>query len=177
MEKTVVIFKTKYGATEKYARWIGEELECPVISADDFNKRDFEKYDNIVFGGGVHAGGITGFELIRKNMRRLAGKKLIIFAVGLNVMQAETRKQLRDINFSKRKVRGLTCYYCPGAYDPDRVHGADAVLMKMMKKMLKDKPDSDFTPEDRALLDAVENGTDLTDRRFIEPVVRAVRET
>ena len=47
-------------------------------------------------------------------MRRLAGKKLIIFAVGLNVMQAETRKQLRDINFSKRKVRGLTCYYCPG---------------------------------------------------------------
>ena len=47
----------------------------------------------------------------------------------------------------------------------------------MMKKMLKDKPDSDFTPEDRALLDAVENGADLTDRRFIEPVVRAVRET
>ena len=45
----------KFGATEKYARWIGEELECPVISADDFNKRDFEKYDNIVFGGGVHA--------------------------------------------------------------------------------------------------------------------------
>ena len=30
------------------------------------------------------------------------------------------------------------------------------MLMKMMKKMLKDKPDSDFTPEDRALLDAVE---------------------
>ena len=66
MERTIVIYKTKYGATEKYAKWIGEELDCPVVSADDFNKRDFDLYDNIIYGGGVHAGGLKGFELIKK---------------------------------------------------------------------------------------------------------------
>lgn len=34
MDKTVVIYKSKHGSTKKYAEWIGEELECPVLSAD-----------------------------------------------------------------------------------------------------------------------------------------------
>ncbi len=176
MDRTIVIYKSKYGATEKYARWIGEELDCPVVSADDFSKRDFEKYDNVIFGGGVHAGGVTGFDLIRKSMRKLSGKKVIIFAVGLNVMQPETRQQLRDINFSKKKVRGITCYYCPGAYDPSKVKGADAMIMKMMKKMLQDKKESDVTEDDRLLLARVTEGADLVDRKYIEPIVREFKK-
>ena len=80
MDKTVVIYKSKHGSTKKYAEWIGEELECPVLSADDFSKKELEDYENIIFGGCVQAGGIMGFDLIKKNMRRLAGKKLVIFA-------------------------------------------------------------------------------------------------
>ena len=68
MERTVVIYKSKNGSTEKYANWIGEELECPVFKAEDFSKKDFEDYDNIIFGGWVHAGGVMGFDLIKKNM-------------------------------------------------------------------------------------------------------------
>lgn len=172
MDRTIVIYKSKYGATEKYAQWIGQELDCPVVSADDFNKKDFEKYDNIIFGGGVHAGGVTGFDLIRKSMRKLAGKKVVVFAVGLNVMQPETRQQLRDINFSKKKVRGITCYYCPGAYDPSKVKGMDAMIMNMMKKMLEDKKESEGTEDDRLLLARVTEGADLIDRKYIEPIVR-----
>ena len=72
MDKTVVIYKSKHGSTKKYAEWIGEELECPVFSADDFSKKELEDYENIIFGGCVQAGGIMGFDLIKKNMRRLA---------------------------------------------------------------------------------------------------------
>ena len=99
MERTVVIYKSKHGSTKQYAEWIGEELDCPVISTDDFSKKDFDSYDNIIFGGCVQAGGIQGFDLIKKAMRwhRLDGKKVITFAVGLNIMQKETRMQLREI--------------------------------------------------------------------------------
>ena len=45
MEKTVVIYKGKYGATKQYAEWIAEELECEAIDADHFMRRDFDKYD------------------------------------------------------------------------------------------------------------------------------------
>ena len=112
-----------------------------------------------------------GFDLIKKNMRRLAGKKLVIFAVGLNIMQKETRMQLREINFNRRKIAHLTCYYCPGAYDPAKIRGIDAGIMKMMVNMLEKKPSLETTEEDRRLLKNVKNGADLTDRKYIEPII------
>ena len=139
MDRTIVIYKSKYGATEKYAQWIGQELDCPVVSADDFNKKILKSTTTSSSEVVFMPAGVTGFDLIRKSMRKLAGKKVVVFAVGLNVMQPETRQQLRDINFSKKKVRGITCYYCPGAYDPSKVKGMDAMIMNMMKKMLEDK--------------------------------------
>ncbi len=171
MERTVVIYKSKRGSTRKYAEWIGEELNCPVIEHKEFKKADFEKYDNIIFGGHVHAGGIMGFDLIKKNMRRLKDKKIVVFAVGLNVMEKETRIQLRDINFDKRSVERMTCYYCPGAYNPEAVTGIDAGIMKMMIRMLEDKGELNYTEADRALLDAVKNGVNLVDKKYIEPIV------
>ena len=39
MEKTIVIYANKYGSTEKYAHWIGEELDCPVIELRGHKKR------------------------------------------------------------------------------------------------------------------------------------------
>ncbi len=172
MERTVVIYKSKHGSTKQYAQWIGEELECPVIDVKDFDKKDFDNYDNIIFGGCVQAGGIQGFELIKKAMkRRLQGKKVVVFAVGLNVMQKETRMQLREINFDKWYVERMTCYYCPGAYKPEEIKGIDAGIMKMMVKMLESKPLIEMTEDDKKLLDAVRNGANYVDKKYIEPIV------
>ena len=171
MDKTIVIYKSKHGSTKKYAEWIGEELNCPVVAEQDFSKKDFDNYENVIFGGCVEAGGIMGFDIIKKNMRRLQGKKLVVFAVGLNVMEKETRMQLREINFSKRKLAGITCYYCPGAYDPDKIHGIDAKIMKMMVNMLKSKKPLETTDNDIRLLENVQNGVDMTDRKYIAPII------
>ncbi len=171
MEKTIVIYESKRGATERYAKWVGEELACPVVKAKDFSKKDFSLYDNIIFGGGVQAGGIMGFDLIKKNMRKLQGKKVIVFAVGLNIMDSESRMQLREINFDKGQVKGLTCYYCPGAYSPEKVTGIDGAIMKMMIKMLEGKGELEKTENDRRLLKAVKEGGDFVDKKYIEPIV------
>lgn len=172
MERTVVIYKSKHGSTKQYAQWIGEELDCPVIDEKDFSKKDFDNYDNIIFGGCVQAGGIQGFDLIKKAMKnRLKGKKVVTFAVGLNIMQKETRMQLREINFDKSYVERMTCYYCPGAYKPEEIKGIDAGIMKLMIKMLEGKGASELTEDDKKLLDAVKNGANYVDRKYIEPIV------
>ena len=153
MDRTVVIYKSKHGSTKQYAEWIGEELDCPVIAEKDFSKKDFDKYDNIIFGGCVQAGGIMGFDLIKKNMRRLEEKKL------------------REINFDKKRVERMTCFYCPGAYKPEEIKGIDAGIMKMMISMLESKGALEMTEEDKKLLDAVKNGANYVDRKYIEPIV------
>ena len=174
MERTVVIYKSKHGSTKQYAEWIGEELDCPVIEEKDFSKKDFDKYDNIIFGGCVQAGGIQGFDLIKKNMRwgRLDDKKIVTFAVGLNVMQKETRMQLREINFDKSYVERMTCYYCPGAYKPEEIKGIDAGIMTLMVKMLEGKDPLEMTEDDKKLLEAVKKGANYVDRKYIEPIVK-----
>ena len=174
MERTVVIYKSKHGSTKQYAEWIGEELDCPVIEEKDFSKKDFDKYDNIIFGGCVQAGGIQGFDLIKKNRRwgRLDDKKIVTFAVGLNVMQKETRMQLREINFDKSYVERMTCYYCPGAYKPEEIKGIDAGIMKLMVKMLEGKDPLEMTEDDKKLLEAVKKGANYVDRKYIEPIVK-----
>ena len=171
MDRTVVIYKSKHGSTKQYAEWIGEELDCPVIAEKDFSKKDFDNYDNIIFGGCVQAGGIMGFDLIKKNMRRLENKKIVTFAVGLNVMQKETRMQLREINFDKKRVERMTCFYCPGAYKPEEIKGIDAGIMKMMISMLEGKGALEMTEDEKKLLDAVKNGANYVDRKYIEPIV------
>ena len=69
MKDIIVVYKSKYGTAEKYARWIAEELECDIRSMDEIKARDLEPYENIIFGGGVHAGGIEGFDVFRKWIR------------------------------------------------------------------------------------------------------------
>ena len=44
----VVVYYSRYGATEKYARWIAEELGADLIPAGKCRLRDLEPYDTIV---------------------------------------------------------------------------------------------------------------------------------
>ncbi len=186
MERTIVIYKGKYGSTDKYAGWIGQELECPVKELSQIKRKDLENYDNIIYGGGVHAGGIRGWDVFKKwvqpilkmdyygklgNPDYIPSKKLVIFTVGVNVRSFDTRSQLRDVNFDKKWLRGLTCYFLPGAYDPAKVKGIDKMIMGFMIRMLKDKG-LNMDPDERLLLQRVEEGCDLVDRNTIENIVK-----
>lgn len=66
MEKTIVIYKSKYGAAAQYAEWIAEELGCRAVSIDEFKKNDLKNYENVIYGGGVQAGGIKELDKFMK---------------------------------------------------------------------------------------------------------------
>ena len=191
MDSTIVVFKSKYGTAEKYARWIGEELDCPVKSIDEIRARDLEPYENIIYGGGVHAGGIEGFDVFRKWIKPILkdayydsfdvevnfkpeyykpSKKIVCFAVGINLQNFEARAELRKVNFDKKWLRPLTCYYLDGKYEPERVQGADKLVMRFTTKLLNDKG-LNMTADERLLLERIEKGCDLIDRSQIMPIV------
>ena len=169
--RTVVIYKGKYGATEQYAKWIAEELQCDMVDADQFLRRDFEKYDNIIYGGALQAGGIKGFDLIKKNRMKLLTKKVVIFAVGLNTDNKDNRIQVREINFDKMELAGMTLYYCKGAFDPARVKGMDKAIIGLTLKMLKNKPEEVWTADERQIYQDMTEGANYVDRKYIEPIV------
>ena len=170
MEKTVVIYKSKYGATEQYARWIADELNCDLVRAEDFKAKHFANYDNIIFGGGLRAGGIKGFELIKKNSWILKEKKVVAFVVGLSVDDRQNRIDVRDINLDKPELRNMTLYYCKGAFRPEAVTGIDKGIIKVCIRMLEGDRYTGTDAQKQLYKDMTE-GADYIDRKYIEPIV------
>ena len=195
--KIIVVYKSKYGTAEQYAKWIAEELNCDVKEMGEIKARDLDAYDGIIFGGGVHAGGIEGFDTFRKWLKPVLSdayfasfdegvnfrqdwykpsKKIIIFAVGINVQNFDARAELRNVNFDKKWLRHVTCYFLDGKYEPEKVQGADKLVMKITTKLLNDKG-LNMNADERQLLDRINNGCDLVDRSQIEPILKEFRES
>ena len=130
----------------------------------------------LITGGNLKNKGAQSmiFVTVDEMRKRFPGKKIVVFAVGLNLDNTDGRMQLRDINFDKDVYRQLTCYYMGGAYVPDRIKGIDKAIMGMVRKMLLDKG-LNMNEEERTLLKRVEEGCDLVSREQIEPVVEEFR--
>jgi menaquinone-dependent protoporphyrinogen IX oxidase len=193
-----VIYHSKYGSTERYARWIAEELGAPVFDARKFKKKDLALYDTIVYGGGIYAGGIKGIELITKNWYKgLDEKKVIVFAVGITVESQACRQQCLEVNFEKRfvtdavedqgkdsgqftvsellkeKMLPIRCFFLPGAFDPARIRGIDKAIMAVTRRMMDTGARGDSV--EGAIARYMTEGCDLIDRAAIAPVVEAAR--
>lgn len=176
MSRILVIYKTKYGSIKKYAEWIKEELNSDIISYDEFKPKMIENYDLILYGGGVHAGGIRGFDTFQKVIKKYRNeKKFIIFTCGMNVQNFDARAELRNVNFSKDYLKDLTCYFLDGDFDPSIVKGIDKKILGWTKKILLSKGRLNFTKEDKELLNRMENGFKGVDRKNIEHMILSIK--
>ena len=75
----VILYQSKYGATKRYAEWLSEEtgFKCKETKKADIN--EIIEYDSIILGGGIYASGIAGLSFLKKNINKLADKKIIVF--------------------------------------------------------------------------------------------------
>ena len=80
--KTLVLYYSKTGFTQRYAEWIAEETDA---DCEPFDHRDgvrFGDYDAVLFGSSVHAGSIRKLKWFKKQLPDWEGKRLGVFAVG-----------------------------------------------------------------------------------------------
>ncbi len=196
-QRTIVLYTSKYGAAETYARWIAEALGCRAVPLDKFSKKELQGYDTVIYGGGVQAGGVRGLEQFTKwikgdlKLRQMAKRGTIseaeaaeigafdrqyyIFAVGISLDSEGNRLQLRDINFDKDWLRDLPCFFLPGAFDPAKLAGVDKAIIKVATKMFLDKPEAQAAAEDAQVLRYFETGCDLIDRTRTTALIESVK--
>lgn len=80
--KGVILYKSKYGATKKYAEWLSLDTGFNVCDVRKAKIEDVKQHDIIIFGGGIYASGIAGIKFLKKNIDQLKGKKIIVFCDG-----------------------------------------------------------------------------------------------
>lgn len=177
MNKTVVIYESKYGYTRRYAKWIAEELSCPVYERKRFRPQDFSRYQVIIYGGGLYAGGISGIRLLARSQAVLSGKKLILFTCGL--ADTDSPKNIASIRASLNKAlpeelaEQVHCFHLRGGIDYSRLSFVHRSMMAMLCKMLRKKGDAALSDEDRQILATYGKQIDFTERESIRPLVES----
>lgn len=166
--KAIVVYKSKYGYTKKYAEWLAEGLGCDIM--ENAVLTDIAGYDTIIFGGGIYAGRINGARLITKNLGKLAGKKLVLFAVGSSVGRPEELETFWEKALENNVREQVPHFYLRGGFDYGRLGGADRIMMNMLKKMLLKK--DALTEDDKGLLAAYDTPVDFTDRENLNGLLQ-----
>ena len=63
--KIAVVYKSISGFTEKYAGWIAEETGGDLFRLGTVSSTKLKEYDAVIYGGSLHAVGITGVGFIK----------------------------------------------------------------------------------------------------------------
>lgn len=161
--KTLVVFQSKTGFTQRYAQWIAEDLGCDAKFWKDVKATDLAGYDVLIYGGPLMAGSITGLKAFAQAARKHTAN-LVVFATGATPAQAEDGHKTVENNL--KDMPGVRGFYFPGGMCYEKLGAVARAMMKMFCAMVK-KQEGEDSPAYKML----QSSYDLTDRGAIEPLV------
>ena len=170
--KAVVIYKSRTGFTEVYAKWISEELGADLMKAGEADAATLMNYDTIIYGGGLYASGIGGVKLITRNIQILGNKKIVVFGVGATPPRERDINEIVGRNFTEEDLREIRFFYMRGGFDFSRLNFPYKIMMTLFK--LKLHLIKRRNPDARGMLASYENPMDFTNKRNIAPLVEYV---
>lgn len=168
-EKIAVVYRSGSGFTKNYATWLSEELHCDLLPGKTTTVSDLLKYDTIIYGGGLYAIGINGFQLIKKNYEQLKSKKLIVFAVGASPEREDTTQAVRSANIPEEMRQGIRFYYLRGGFNYKKLSPLNKILMQLKKSQLQklENPDADA----KGMLHSYDHPLDFTNKKNLRCIL------
>lgn len=174
--KILLTYASKYGATETYARWIGDALEIEPIPYKKVSADDLASCSTLIHGGGLYGGGIAGSKLITKNSGILLEKHLVVFTVGISSAgNSETFNPVIEQNFQPELRERITFFHLRGGMDYKKLSFLHKTMMGAMRKALQNKKPEELSADDTDLLEAYDKKADFTDRDSLSPLLEYVR--
>jgi menaquinone-dependent protoporphyrinogen IX oxidase len=140
--KSIIIYCSTYGSTEKYAKWIAEEFRADIVSIDKLEVDQILEYDFVILGSKVLNFGtdIKMRKVVKENMDLFLKKKVAAFLVGGASVEVARPKEMLEKSFGKEFIEHLKAIgYMRGAMDYDKMSFKDKVVMKIGSIMMPDK--------------------------------------
>ncbi len=167
MKKVLVLYKSKTGFSERYARWISEDLQCDLTNLTDFNKESLKDYGLIVYGAGIYAGQIRGIGKIKRWMKDFPNKTWVVFATGATPSKERYEDLIFQSNFRNGEVRPTHFYYLIAGINYEKMSLIDRLLMSFFTFLTSRKNGRPRTGK--------QTSVDLSNRVYIEELLRYVR--
>ncbi len=170
MNKGIIIYKSKYGATKQYATWLAEMtgFDLAEIHKTSFNK--VKTYETIVLCGGVYASSIAGLSFLKKYMKYLNDKKVTILAVGATPYDEHVITAVKEHNL-KHELNDIPLFYAHGIFDESKMSFRDRTLIKMLKKSLMKKDPSSYTSLEKTIMSTDQEQAKDIQKEYLEPLI------
>ena len=112
---------------------------------------------------------VSKLKWFKNNMKKWNYKKLAIYCVGGSPienpeLEAAMKNWLSEEEHKKAKV-----FYCPGGFNYEKMPAPSRLMMKMFIKALKAKKNQ--TEQDKIMAEMISKSYDITDKKYIEPIV------
>ncbi|MEQ3362795.1 flavodoxin family protein [Raoultibacter massiliensis] len=176
--KPVVIYCSQTGHTERYARWIAEDIGCDAIAYKNRNAVDLADFDTVIFGSWFHAASIPGAKWLKRQIAAHPEKRFVLFATGASPMpeqggsSVEIEEAVRR-TFPEAEYPDLPWFYMRGGFSMDKLGALDRTMMKVFFSRTEKLAGSD--PGIAVMDREMKAGFDGTERAFIAPLLDCVR--
>lgn len=173
MSKGIVLYKSKYGSTKKYAEWFSQTVGYDIRDVEKASVKQVVEYDRVILFGAIYASGIGGLPFIKKNYKQLCDKKLAVFCVGASPYDEQAFDEIKARNL-KDELNDIPLFYGRGAWNEEKMKFIDRTMCKMLQKYVAKKDPSEYAPWERALMSAAGQTCDWTDKTYLTPLIELV---
>ena len=160
----IIIYESKTGFTEQYAKWIAEALKCKYKHIKDVSSNELNTYDQIIFGGWVMANMIRGLDKLKK----MSKSPTIIFAVGSTPPFDEVITQIKTQN----KLDNIPFFYFQGGFHFEKLGFMKRVLLKTLKKSTNKKENP--TPQEEFMAQMLGTSFNNSSQEQISPLLEYI---
>ena len=169
----IILYNSKTGFTQKYARLLAEELDCPALPLGEA-PGDLSQYAAVAFGSRLHAGVVDGWKKAQKLLAGRGARKLVLFATGAMPNEAEdTIQKMWGQNLTPAALDAIPHFYLQAGLCYERMGGVDRAMMKLAAWAMTRKKAK--TPEDEAFQSAIARSYDISDPKYIVPLADCLR--
>lgn len=171
MKNGIILYQSKYGATKKYAEWLAEETGFDMQGTKEADFNQIKDCHQIILAGAIYASGISGLSFLKKHPE--ISEKTKVFCVGASPYDPKAFKEITKHNL--KDFPNVPCFYGRGAWKESEMTFRDRTLCKMLKKAVAKKDPENLAPWEKALMEAMGKECDWTDRKYLEPLVTAIK--
>lgn len=176
--KNIVLYESLYGYTEKYAKWIGEVLNCQYKNIKKINIDELEDYSTIIGGGGIYASKFLGQRKFIEIIKKFPEKNYIFFSTSLSDPSLKSHKDTLDNDFYKvldnDLKKKIKVFHFQGGINYKKLSFSHRAMMWSFVKLIKFGTSKELKDELKYIIDSFGKEIDLSDKNSLGPLVEYV---
>lgn len=172
----IIIYGSNYGTTEQYAKELSKRTNIEAISFE--NVQQINKYDKIIYIGGLYAGGVLGMSKTLRKLTNIQNKTIIIATVGLadptdekniNNIRNNIKVQISKEIYDKAKI-----FHLRGGIDYSKLKFFHKTMMKLLYNAVKNIPQEKLSAENKAMIETYNKKVNFVNFSDLDKIISEI---